>query len=143
MVNPRTIRDQIISILGTADPKNDSGVSIKKIFKGEPPKSRWPSFPWAWVEWAGGSMAPPVGAKAEIRDTFYIAVVDKHIDAEKAEDSIAEFANSVEAALDDFPTIGGLVAASWVTNREKQKVFIEGDYNMVAVRLTLTTRRRE
>jgi len=142
VANSRAIRDQIITILQAADPKNDSNVSVKKWFKGEPPKSRWPGFPWGWAEWAGGSMAPPVGAKAEIRDTFYIAIVDKHINAEKAEDSIAEFANSVEAALDDDPTIGGLVAASWVVNREKQKVF-DADYSVCAVRLTLSTRRRE
>jgi len=141
--NPRAIRDQIISILTTADPKNDAGVSIKKIFKGEPPRSRWPGFPWAWVEWIGGVMEPPVGAKALIQDNFYVVVVDKHIDAEKAENSIMEFCDSVEAALDDSPTIGDLVAASWVANREKQKVFIEGDYSMCVVRLTLSTRRRE
>jgi hypothetical protein len=111
-------------------------------FKGEPPKSRWPGFPWGWVEWSGGVMEAPVGSKAMIRDSFYIVVVDKHIEADKAEDSVMDFAESVEAALDDSPTIGGLVAASYVVNREKQKVFL-GDYSMVALRITLATRRRE
>jgi len=142
MPNPRAIRDQIISILTAADPKNDAEASIKKIFKGEPPRSRWPGFPWGWVEWVGGIMEPPVGAKAQIRDIFYIVIVDRHVDAEKAENSIMEFASSVEAALDDDPSIGGLVAASWVINREKQKLF-ESDYSIVAVRLTFATRRRE
>ena len=142
MVSPKAIRDQVITILENADPKNGANVSVKEWFKGEPPKSRWPGFPWGWVEWSGGSMEPPVGAKAEIRDDFFVVVVDKHIDAEKAEDSVMDFADSVEAALDDSPTVGDLVAASWVVNREKQKLF-QGDYSIVALRLTLATRRRE
>jgi hypothetical protein len=143
VTSPKAIRDQTISILTTANPKNGAGKSIVKWFKGEPPKGRWPGFPWGWVEWAGGTMAPPVGSKAETRDNFHIVVVDKHIEADKAEDSIMDFADSVEAALDDDPSIGGLVATSWVVNREKQKVFIDGDYSMCVVRLTLSTRRRE
>jgi len=141
--NPKVIRNQIITILITADPKNEAGKSIVRWFKAEPPKSRWPGFPFGWVEAILGPQEPPVGAKAQIIDQFYICVADKHIDSEKADDSILEFADSVEAALDDDPSIGGLVAASWVSNREKQKVFIEGDYSMCAVRLTLSTRRRE
>jgi hypothetical protein len=87
-------------------------------------------------------MEAPVGSKAEIRDSFLIVVVDKHINADVAEDSIMDFADSVEATLDDSPTIGGLVARSYVVNREKQKVF-DADYSMVAVRVTLQTHRRE
>lgn len=142
MTSPKAIRDEIINLLKTADPKNSEGKSIKKWFKGEPPRSRWPDFPWGWVEWAGGSMEPPVGSKAEIRDIFFIVTVDKHIDAEKAEDSVMDFAESIEAALDDSPTIGGLVNYSWVVNREKQKVFLD-DYSVCALRVTLATRRRE
>jgi hypothetical protein len=87
-------------------------------------------------------MEPPVGSKAEIHDSFTIVLVDKHINAEVAEDSIMDFTDSIEDALDDDPTIGGLVARSYVVNREKQKVF-DGDYSMVAVRVTLLTHRRE
>lgn len=87
-------------------------------------------------------MEPPVGAKQLIRDNFYVVVVDKHIEADKAEDSIMDFADSVEAVLDNDPTINNLVATSYVTNREKQKLF-EGDYSIVALRITLSTRRRE
>jgi hypothetical protein len=143
MANPKAIRDQIITILIAADPKNGSNISVKKWFKAEPPRSRWPGFPWGFVEATLGPQDPPVGTKAQIFDRFYVVVVDKHIDAEKADDSVLEFVDSVEAALDDDPSIGALVAFSWVTNREKQKSFIEGDYSMVAVRLTLATRRRE
>lgn len=145
MTNPKAIRDQIITILNMADPKNGSGASVKnKWVKGEPIRSRWPGFPWGWVEWGGGVMEAPVGSKAMIRDIFFVAVVDKHIEVEKAEDSVMEFAESVEAALDDDSTIGGLVAASYVVNREKIKWFEkDSDYSFRAVGLTLTTRRRE
>jgi hypothetical protein len=143
LTSPKAIRDQIITLLKAANPKNGVGQGIKEIFKGEPPKSRWHDKPWGWVEWTSGAMQAPVGSKAEIRDSFVVVIVDKHIDAEKAEDSVMDFAESIEAALDDSPTIGGLVAASYVVNREKQKVFLEGDYSMVAVRITLATRRRE
>lgn len=143
MTSPKAIRNQIISLLTSANPKNGVGESITRWFKGEPPKSRWPGFPWGWVEWAGGVQEAPVGSKALIRDNFYVVVVDKHIEADKAEDSVLDFAESVEAALDDSPTLGGLVEASYVVNREKQKVFLQGDYSMVAVRITLSTRRRE
>ena len=79
MANPKTIRDQIITILTTANPLNEAGVSIKKWFKGQPPLSRAPAFPWGWVEWSGGVMQPPVGSKAEINDNFFIVIVDINI----------------------------------------------------------------
>lgn len=139
MTSPKSIRDQIITILAAAP----SLASIKKWFKGQPPQNRWPGFPWCWVEWTGGPMEAPVGSKQLIRDNFYVVVVDKHIEADKAEDSIMDFADSVEAVLDDDPSINNLVATSWVGNREKWKTFIEGDYSMVAVRITLHTWRRE
>jgi len=144
MASPKAIRDQIISILQSADPKNGDGKSVKRWEKGEPPRNRWPDFPWGWVEWAGGVQEAPVGSKAELKDIFFVAIVDKHINVEKAEDSVMDFVESVEAALDDDPTIGGLVAASYVVNREKVKWFEkESDYSFRAVGLTLYTRRRE
>jgi len=89
-------------------------------------------------------MEPPVGSKAMIRDSFYVIVIDKHVEAKTAEDSVLDFAESIEAALDDAPTIGGLVEASWVFNREKDKWFEQGsDYSFRAMRITLSTRRRE
>lgn len=145
MTDPKAIRNQIITILKDADPKNGDNKSITRWEEGEPPKRSWPGFPWGWVEWAGGPVSPPVGTKAEIFDGFYIVVVDKHLMAGKAEDSVMEFAETVKTALKSDPTIGGLVAFSWVSNLEKQKVFIEseGDYSFVALRVTLSTRRRE
>ncbi len=142
MASPKVIRDQIISILISGNPLNAKGKSIVKWFKGEPPRSRYPGFPWGWVEWAGGTMSPPVGAKAEVKDNFFVVVVDKHINPEEAEDSIMDFTESVETVLDDSPSLNGTVATSYIINREKEKLF-EGDYSIVAVRITLSTRRRE
>jgi len=142
LANPKQIRDKIIDLLKSGDPKNADGKNIIKWFEGEPPPSRYSAFPFGWVEWVGGEMKAPVGSKAEITDRFYVVVIDKFVNPEKAEDSIMDFANSIEDTLDDFPTLGDLVATSFVINREKEKQF-EGDYSMVGVRLTLYTRRRE
>lgn len=143
MVSPKDVRNQVISILQTVDPKNGDGKSVKKWHKGEPPRSRWAGFPWGWVEWVGGPMKPSsMGAKMKVEDRFYVVVVDKHVNEDKAEDSVLDFVNSVEAALDDDPTIGGLVATSYVINREKVK-FFERDYSICAMRITLYTWRRE
>lgn len=143
MTSPKAIRDQIITILEAAKPENEKGRRVKKWLKGEPPARRYPGFPFGWVEWMGGPMQPStMTAKSKIEDKFYVVVLDKHVDAEEAEDSIMDFAESVEAALDDDSTIGGLLAASYVINRDKEKRFRD-NYSIVAVRVTLYTRRRE
>jgi hypothetical protein len=142
LTSPKTIRDKIIDLIKAADPKNSKDAGVTAWFKGEPPKSRYPGFPWGWVEWAGGPMEPPVGSKAEVKDVFLIVVVDKHIEADRAEDSVMDFAESVEAVLDNDGTVGGLVGRSYVTNREKQKLF-DGDYSVCACRITFQTHRRE
>lgn len=79
---------------------------------------------------------------AEINDKFLIAVLDKHINAEKAEDSIMEYVDTIETALESSVLLGGLVNDSWIINREKQKSF-ENDSSVVAVKITLFTRRRK
>lgn len=141
MVNPKAIRDQIITILTTADPKNEAGVSIKKWFKGRPPESRYPAFPWGWIEWLGGEMKHDVGSvTAEIDDKFLIAVLDKHLDAEKAEDSVMEFVDTIETSLKGSALLGGLVHDSWITNREKEHLF-EEDYSIMVAKITVLTKR--
>lgn len=144
MTSPKVIRNQIISLLTTANPKNGDGKGVVKWFKARPPRSRWPGFPFGWVEALLGPQEPPVGSKAEVIDVFFIVVFDKHIDAEKADDSVLDFTESIEAALDDSPSIGGLVARSYVANREKDKDFLDNnDYSYAAIRITLKTHRRE
>jgi hypothetical protein len=142
MTTPKQIRDAINAILIAQKPKNASNIESKKWFDGQPPPSRTPGFPYGWIEWIGGQKSPPTGTKAEIADNFYIVIVDKQIDQDKAENSIMEFVEAIENALETSPTVGGTVAFSWVSNREKEKIF-EGDYSSVAVRITLSTRRRE
>ena len=142
MVKPKAIRDQIITTLVAADPKNEAGVGIKKWFKGEPPASRYPAFPFGWVEWDRGATEPPVGTKTLFKDNFFIVVIDKSVNFEAAEDSIMDFVESTRTALKADATINSLVARSYVSNREKQKHF-QGDYSIIAARVTLSTFRRE
>jgi hypothetical protein len=145
MTSPKLIRNKIIELIENFDFEAfgfGDFLSNAKWFKGQPPRSRFPNFPCGWVEWNGGVMQPPVGSKTQVLDNFYIVVVDKNINAEIAEDNIMDFAEAVKAALDQDVTIDGLVAYSWITNREKEKQF-EGDYSLVAIRLTLSTRRNE
>lgn len=130
-------------MLKDADPKNGADKSIAEWFKGQPSSSRAPAFPWGWVEWLGGEMKHDIGSvTAEINDKFLIAVLDKHINVDKAEDSIMDFADTIETALESSVLLGGLVIDSWIINREKQKSF-ENDYSVVAVKITLFTRRRK
>lgn len=140
--SPKTIRDGIIAILETANPKNGLNKSIKKWFSAEPLRSNWPGFPFAWCEWTGGPLKPRLSSQSHVFDRFYIVVVDEHAKEEVAEDSILDFACAAKDALEADRTLDSLVAASWVSNREKQKLF-EKDYSLVAVRLTLETRRTE
>lgn len=142
LTSPKTIRDKIIDVLKAAEPKNEAEKTVTHWFSAEPPKNRWPGFPFGWVEAALGPQQPPVGSKAEITDNFYVVIVDKHVDSETAEASVLDFVESLEAVLDDDATLAGLVGTSYVVNREKQKVF-DQDYSVVAARLTLYTRRRE
>lgn len=141
MVNPKAIRDQIITILIAANPQNEAFVSIKKWFKGQPPPSRHPAFPWGWIEWVGGEMKHDIGSvTAEIDDKFLIAVLDKHMDAEKAENSVMEFVDTIETSLAGAASLGGLVQDSWIINREKEHLF-EEDYSIIVAKITVLTRR--
>jgi hypothetical protein len=141
MVNPKTIRDQIVTILTNANPQNEAFVSVKKWFKGRPPASRNPACPWGWVEWLGGEMKHDIGSvTTEIDDKFLIAVIDKHADAERAENSVMEFVGTIETSLQGEVLLGGLVSDSWIINREKEHLF-EEDSSIMVAKITLSTRR--
>jgi hypothetical protein len=139
LTSNKAIRDKIIELLD-ADPDLDP---IKQWFKGEPVLSKQPAYPWAWVEWTAGRVEAPVGVKQQFLDNFYVVVVDADADPEQAEDKAIDWADLVHATLRNNPTIDDLVAASFVINREKQKLFDSNQRSVVAVRLTLSTRRRE
>ena len=140
MTSPKQIVTQLLTILKAATTLK----SVKKWYTAEPPFSRAPGFPFGWVEWNGGPMEPPVtSGKQVIRDSFSIVCVCKSLDFEKAEEEALTLVETVESVLDDYPTINALVSASWVSNREKQKLFEKNDYSIVAVRVTLSSWRRE
>jgi hypothetical protein len=142
VTDPKAIRDKIKDVLEKCKPENCFGAVVKKWFRAEPLRARVPSFPYGWVEWNQGLAEPPISSKHEIRDAFFVFVVDRHVDAEKAEDSVLSFCKSVEDVLALDPTFGGSVGGSWVSLREKEKLF-EGDHSVCGVRITVQSRRRE
>lgn len=58
------------------------------------------------------------------------------------ENEVIDLAEKAVAALEADKTFCGKCFDSWVSNREKQKV-LQGDYDLVAVRLTIHTERLE
>ncbi len=142
MTSPMEIRSAILTILEAGKPKNSEGQGVKKWYRGEKALGSINGFPCGWVVWAGGPAEAPVGSKQLFRDAFHIVVVDKNVDAEKAEDSVESFCPSVEDVLAAAATLGDTVSQSWVSNREKEKIFL-GDYSVVACRITVQSWRRE
>jgi hypothetical protein len=132
------ICNSIIALLKAAETLK----GFKKWFLGEPAPSKYPGFPWGWVEWNGGPEDPPVSVKSQVRDVFFVVFVSQHVDASVAEASGMALLQEVEAVLKGDRSLGGLVEASWVSNREKEKKF-QGEQSMIAIRITVQTRRRE
>jgi len=138
VTDTKTIRNKIIDIL-----KAYSALSaVKSWLIGEPPRAKYPSFPFGWVEWNRGPLSAPIGLSQIYEDEFFVVIVDRHPDADKAENNVETFVSKIEDALAADPSINGLVAASYVKLREKTKVF-EADASLAAVRLTLWSRRKE
>ena len=113
--------------------------SIKTWLKAEPAPARHPTSPFGIVEWAGGPRNPEAGTK-RIVDNFYVVIVKKSADADGNEDAVIALCKSAEAALEADPELNSTTFDSWVSNREVQKV-PAGDYEIAAVRITLTTWR--
>jgi hypothetical protein len=140
--SPHDIVDKIIALLTAADPKNIDGKSVVRWFVGQPPKSRWPGFPFGWVEWAGDQLKPPTIKLQEIQDRYYIVVIDKHAVETKAEDSIMDFAATIRDVILANPTLDSKVSFAYVEKREREKQW-EGESSVVALRVTIYTRRKE
>jgi hypothetical protein len=136
--SPGDICTSIIALLKAAGPLK----SFKQWFLGEPAPSKYPGFPWGWVEWIAGAKEAPVSVKAQVRDVFYVVFVSQHVDASIAEASGLQLLETIETVLTSDRSLGGKVEASWVSNREKEKKF-QGEQSMIAVRITVQTRRRE
>lgn len=142
MGTAEAIRDALNAILVAGDPQNSAGKSITHWLNAEPPQNRYRSFPFGFIQWNGGPVtSATMSTRNRVVDTFFIVVVDNHPDEGKTEDSLLSFYDSIEAVLDDDPTINGTVASSYVSNREVERN--PNKYGMVALRLTLSCRKRE
>ena len=113
--------------------------AVKKWLKAEPVPTRYPTSPFGWVEYNGGPRKPSSGAK-EVFDDFFVVIVVKSADPDNNEDTAMALAKSAEAALGADPQLNNTTFDSYVSNREKQKVFAS-DYDIVAIRLTVHTWR--
>ncbi len=114
-------------------------VSIKTWLHAEPAPVRHPTSPFGWVEWAGGPRNPEAGTK-KVVDNFYIVIVKKSTDADGNEDAVITLCKAAEDALEADSQLAATTFDSWVSNREVQKG-PAGDYEIAAVRITLSTWR--
>jgi hypothetical protein len=113
--------------------------AVKKWLKAEPIPTRYPTSPFGWVEYDGGAMVPSAGSK-QVNDDFFVVLVVKSADPDSNEDTAMVLAKAAEAALEADPQLNSTTFDSYVSNREKQKVFAS-DYDIVAIRLTVHTWR--
>ena len=100
---------------------------------------KYPTSPFGWVEWAGGPRKPEAGTK-KIVDNFYVVLAKKSTDSNGNEDAVIALCKATETALEADPQLNSTTFDSYVSNREVQKV-PAGDYEIAAVRITLTTWR--
>ena len=113
--------------------------AVKKWLKAEPIPTHYPTSPFGWVEYNGGPRKPSAGTK-EVFDDFFVVIVVKSGKPDENEDSAMALAKAAEAALEADPQLNSTTFDSYVSNREKQKVFAS-DYDIVAIRLTVHTWR--
>ena len=113
--------------------------TIKKWLKAEPIPTRYPTSPFGWVEYNGGVRKPSSGSK-EVVDDFFVVLVVKSADPDNNEDTAMALQKAAEVALEADPQLNSTTFDSYVSNREKQKVFAS-DYDIVAIRLTIHTWR--
>lgn len=111
--------------------------------RGEPAKGRFPDYPFGFIEWILGDRFPKLATQAEIRDVFTITWVSRFPDEDKAEIEATDAVKAIEDLFKANPTLNGKVNAAWISRRIKDKTFDAQDYSIIAVRLTLTTRRKE
>jgi hypothetical protein len=134
-IDAPSIKAAILSKLAAAGDLS----SIKKWLKAEPIPTRYPTSPFGWVEYNGGMRKPSSGSK-EVFDDFFVVLVVKSADPDNNEDTAMGLAKAAEASLEADPQLNSTTFDSYVSNREKQKVFAS-DYDIVAIRLTVHTWR--
>jgi len=136
------IRDALIAFLEKKTIQNLNQIAVTKWLKAEPHRTKYPSFPFGWVEALLGDAESPFTTSQQIRDIFVIVVCDKNYDAEKAEDSVLSLAEAIHDALREDETIGGTVEHAEVSRREKLKLF-EKENSLCYVKVTISTRRMD
>jgi len=131
MTSRKEIIDSILSIF-----RAHADTKTVEWHKGEPPRSRWNQYPFGWVEWVGGPIEPRTAISEKHKPMIHIVVNSKHVDEDKAEDSVMDYAEKLESVIEGDRTLGGMATTCWFIFDEKSKMF-EEDYSIAGIRLTL------
>lgn len=138
MVTVTQIEDAIITIL------NGGSLDITNGWqRGQPPKGRYPSFDYGFVEFASGDKIPTLANQAVLLDIFEITAVFRAQNEDDAETKGTDLLQQIEDLIKVNQTLNGTVEAGWISRRFKDKTFDREDYSIVAIRLILKTRRKE
>lgn len=113
--------------------------NVKEWHKGAPALGRINRYPYGYVEWMGGPVSPRTGVSEKVKDQLFVVIVDRHVAEDKAEDAVMDYAVSIHAVVKSDRTLNGAVTRSWLSFREKEKLF-EGktDASIAGVRLSFT-----
>ena len=117
--------------------KADSELSgkIKQWLFGTPVKIPT-GFPYIYVQFNGGPREfASVGGRCKDVLRFYVAVIDRHVEEDKAERSVIRLAERIRSVLEADRTLGGLVHDSRLTNKE-MGILREREYAIVGFRWT-------
>jgi hypothetical protein len=125
----KEIADKIIQLL-----KADADLAFDWYF--EPPV-RAKTFPYGFVDFAGGPSEKVAGSKSLFTYNFYVVVINrKRSDADQTERSLMDWTEKAINILRSNFTLDGLVHDSRI-------MAVEGDYtfteqgNLIATRITL------
>ncbi len=119
---------------------NGTGLTdIKKWFNSEPAPNKYTTL-FGFVEWVGGEIVPEAGQK-KVQDNYDVVIALKSANSDENEDAVIALCMAAEALLDSDPTFGGTTFDSWVSNRVVAKYPMQTDYELAAVKLTVTTWR--
>jgi hypothetical protein len=114
--------------------------AVKKWLKAEPSPMSYPTSPFGYVEWAGGPRVPEAGGK-KVVDNFYVIIIKKSTSTDDNEDALIALCKAAEVLLEADNTLSGTTFDSYISNREVQKVPQNGNNEIAAVRLTVSTWR--
>jgi len=125
----KEIADKIIQLL-----KADTDLAFDWYF--EPPV-RAKSFPYGFVDFAGGPAEKVVGSKSLFTYNFYIVIIHrKRSDTDQTERNLMDWTEKAVNILRSNFTLDGLVEDSRITAVEGDYAFTEQG-NLIATRITL------